>query len=68
MGNANWSPFPASAFLIHERDSKFAAAFDDVFRSEGIRVIHTPIRAPQANAYADRIDTLQASSHRSAIF
>jgi transposase InsO family protein len=41
-------------FLIHDRDSKFTAAFDDIFRSEGVRVIHTPIRPPQANAYAER--------------
>jgi putative transposase len=41
-------------FLIHDRDSKFTAAFDELFRSEGIEVIHTPVQAPQANAYAER--------------
>jgi putative transposase len=41
-------------YLIHDRDTKFSAAFDEVFRSEGITVIHTPVRAPQANAYAER--------------
>jgi transposase InsO family protein len=41
-------------FLIHDRDSKFSGAFDEIFRSEGITVIETPIRAPQANAYAER--------------
>jgi putative transposase len=45
--------FERVRFLIHDRDSKFSGAFDEVFRSEGIKVIHTPIRAPQANAYAD---------------
>ena len=40
--------------LIQFRDSKFSAAFDEIFRSEGIEVIETPVRAPQANAYAER--------------
>src|SRR5436305_478634 len=46
--------FERMRFLIHDRDSKFTATFDEVFRSEGIKVIHTPIGAPQANAYAER--------------
>jgi putative transposase len=47
--------FERMRFLIHDRDSKFSGTFDEIFRSEGIKVIHTPIRAPQANAHAERL-------------
>jgi len=41
-------------FLVHDRDSKFATAFDVVFVSEGVKIIRTPIRAPNANAHVER--------------
>jgi putative transposase len=40
--------------LIRDRDSKFSRDFDQVFRSEGIRVVKAPVRAPKARAHAER--------------
>jgi len=63
-------------FLIHDNDTKFSNAFDSVFESEGIRVINTPFRAPNANGYASyctsfvpsRMNSESGKRRRSASF
>ena len=35
-------------FLIRDRDQKFTDGFDEVFRSDGIEIVRTPFRTPQA--------------------
>ena len=40
--------------MIRDRDSKYSGSFDQVFASGRIRIVKTPVRAPQANAIAER--------------
>jgi putative transposase len=52
---------PRVRFLVRDRDSKYSRSFDAVLRSEGMQVIRTPFRAPNANAHAERvIETMRA--------
>jgi len=41
-------------YLLRDRDANFSGPFDEVLRTEGVQAIRTPIRAPRANAYAER--------------
>jgi putative transposase len=41
-------------FLIHDRDKKFPRAFDALLATENIKVIRTPVQAPNANAHMER--------------
>jgi hypothetical protein len=42
------------SYVLHDRDAKFCAAFDDVLASEGIRCLRLPPRSPNLNAFAER--------------
>src|SRR5205807_9642638 len=51
-------PFPSDhiyRFLIHDRDSIFSAEVDDDSGAFGLRVLRTPVQAPKANAYCERL-------------
>ncbi|MCP5028903.1 MAG: transposase [Actinomycetia bacterium] len=46
--------------LVRDRGSQFIDAFDEVFRTEGVKILKTPVRTPVANTFAKRwIGTLR---------
>jgi transposase InsO family protein len=44
----------AAKFLVRDRDTKYVASFDEVFKADGAEILQTPFRMPNANAFAER--------------
>ena len=52
--------FTHTGALVRDRASQFTGDFDEIFRSEGLKILRTPVRVPVANAFAERwIGTLR---------
>jgi putative transposase len=43
-----------SLALVRDRGSQFTDTFDEIFRTEGLKILKTPVRTPVANAFAER--------------
>jgi transposase InsO family protein len=43
------------SFVIHDRDSIFSKELDEAVSEMGVRVLRTPVRAPQSNAVCERL-------------
>jgi len=42
-------------FLLHDRDSIYSSEFDSAVKAMGLSMLKTPFRAPQANAFCERL-------------
>ena len=47
-------PLSNARFLLHDRDTKFSEAFDEILRDAGITAIRLPPQSPNLNAFAER--------------
>jgi putative transposase len=45
----------AHRLLIHDRDSIYSSELDSALQSMGLNILKTPFRAPQANAFCERL-------------
>ncbi len=52
--------FSGTRALVRDRGSQFVDTFDEIFRTEGFKILKTPVRTPVANTFAERwIGTLR---------
>jgi transposase InsO family protein len=42
-------------FVIHDRDRIYSSEFDSALKAMGLEILKTPFRAPQANAFCERL-------------
>jgi transposase InsO family protein len=45
----------AHRFVIHDRDTIYSEGVDHALEAMGLTVLKTPVRAPQANAFCERV-------------
>ena len=43
----------SARYILRDRDRKYTAKFDAILKSEGIKPVRLPVRAPNLNAYAE---------------
>jgi putative transposase len=49
-----WGCLSPGQYLIHDRDTKFCAAFQQIIDDAGVERVVLPPRSPNLNAYAER--------------